>query len=335
MSLTISSGLISDSANGFRSVAFRNIGSAASKVVSSNGSVTAVGDHIAITAGSRLSAQSAGHNQGIANAAKATSLLQVADDALGEIDARLARMKQLAADASQTALSKTNPAPHLVSERDRAIMNAEFATLRAEIETIATGTSFEDTKLLDGLTVSFALGGGGTGGDSITITLASARVADLAAGLDTADISTSGGAAAALTIVNSAIGKAGEIRTAVRGAQERFDFATGNLAFGASVADAERASRLTPEVTLDIAHLAANQLLDARGIDEVTQSSSLQRALLTRVIIPKTTDNDATGAEAGDGAKSAPSVPNPVPVSGSASISSSYQPQGQSVSLTV
>ena len=149
--------------------------------------------------------------------------------------------------------------------------------------------------------------------------------------LDTADISTNGGAAAALTIVVSAIGTAGDIRTAVRGAQERFDFATGNLAFGASVVDAERASRLIPEVILDISHLAANQLLDARGIDAVSRNSSLKRALLTPVINPKTTDSDATGTEPGGGAKSAPSVPNPVVVSGS----SSNAPQGQSVSLTV
>lgn len=328
MSLTINSGLIGNGAN-----RFLNIGSAASKVVSSSGLVTAAADHIALNAGARLSAQSAGHNQGIANAAKASSLLQVADDALGEIEVKLARMEQLAADASQTDLSDTNLAPHLVSDQDRAIMNVEFATLLAEIETIATYTSFEDTNLLDGLSVSFTLGGGGTGGDSITITLESAGVADLAAGLDTADISTDSGAAAALTLVESAIGAAAEIRTAVHGAQQRFDFAAGNLGFGAAVADAERVSRLTPEVTLDIAHLAANQLLDARGIDELTQSSSLKRALFAPVVNPKTTDSDATGTEAGGGAKSAPSVPNPVPVS--ASGSSSNGPKGQSVSLTV
>ena len=73
MSLTISSCLIGNSANGFRSIVFRDIGSAASRVVSSSASVTAAGDHIAITAGSRLSAQSAGHNQGIANAAEETA----------------------------------------------------------------------------------------------------------------------------------------------------------------------------------------------------------------------------------------------------------------------
>ena len=328
MSVTLSSGLIADSANGFR-----NIGSAAPKIVSGNGSVTAAGDYIAITAGSRLSAQSVGHNQGLANAAKASSLLQVADDALSGIEVKLARMEQLAADASQTDLSNTNLAPHLVSEQDRAIMNVEFATLVAEIETIATGTSFEDTKLLDGLSVSFTLGGGGTVGDSITVTLTSAKVTDLAAGLDSADISTDAGAAAALTMVVSAIGAAAEIRTAVHGAQGRFDFAVGNLGFGAAVVDAERASRLTPEVTLDISHLAANQLLDARGIDELTWKSSLKRALLKPVIIPDTTDGGTTGTETGGGAKSAPSAPKPV--SGSPPGASSYEPQGQSVSLSV
>ncbi len=327
MALTISSALIAESTSGFRNLAFQNIGSAASKVVSANGSVSAASDHIALNAGSRLGAQSAGHKQGVANAAKATSMLQVAGDALDEIDVKLDRMKQLAADASLTALSVTNPAPNIVSAVDRAIMNIEFATLRAEIDTIATNTSFGNTKLLDGLNVTFTLGGGAQSGDSIAITLASAKAVDLAAGLATAGISTLGGATAALAHVTTAIGALDDIQTAVRGAEERFGFASGNLAFGASVADAERTGRLTPDVTLDISLLAANQLLDQRGIDASSEGAALDRALLTRVIGSLTTGIDAMKTEPDDSAKSAPSAPAPAAVSS--------EPKGQSVSLTV
>ncbi len=68
------------------------------------------------------------------NAGEAASLLRVADAGLDEINDALTRMKELATEASTTSPSR----------RDRAIMNAEFETLRAEIDSIAERTEFND-----------------------------------------------------------------------------------------------------------------------------------------------------------------------------------------------
>lgn len=335
MALTISPSLISDTASGYRNLTFRDVGSAASSIAFSKSSIQASTDHIALSAGARLATQSADYKQGIANASKAASLLQVADKAVDEIDTRLARLQELAADASLTELSEDRPAPELVSDRDRAMMNAEFAVLRSEIDAIARDTSFDGTTLLDGLSVTFTVGGGGQSGDSIAITLAAADSASLAAGLDTADISTLASSSAALTLVNTAIGAAGNISTAIRGAQERFGFAANSLSFAASVADTDRAGRLTPDVTLDISHLAASQSLEARGIDPATVSQSLERSLLNTFVVDTTTTETGEADESNSTTGVGQTTDGSNPAKRSSLPKAQPKIQDQSVSLTV
>ena len=73
------------------------------------------------------------------------ALLQVADRGLAAIDDALTAMKVLAERASST----TAPLSH----RERAILNAEFQILRAEIDRIADQTEFNGIKVLKGVTV--------------------------------------------------------------------------------------------------------------------------------------------------------------------------------------
>ena len=333
MALTISPNLIADPSTGTLSAAFRNIGSAATGVVAAGGAISAARDHVALRSGALLSAQAAGHRQGIDNAAKAVSLLQVAGSALDEIDSRLARMKQRAADASQTSLSATNLAPQHVSSQDRAVFNAEFTALRAEIDAIAGGTTFDGLNLFtDPVLTSFdiTLGGGGTSGDSITVALQGVAPGDLAAGLDSDTLLTQASAATALANVNTAIGTLGAQREGVSGTLDRFGYATDNLEFGASVADAERTSRLTPAVTLDTSLLVSGRLLDQRGIDALTHDSALDRTLLERII--STTQPDADVGETDDPADGTASVPV-APIR--APQPQPSEPQGPSLSITV
>ena len=321
MALTISPNLITDPSTGTLSAAFRDIGSAATGVVAAGGAISATRDHMALRSGALLSAQAAGHRQGIDNAAKAVSLLQVAGSALDEIDSRLARMKQLAADASQTSLSATNLAPQHVSSRDRAVFNAEFTALRAEIDAIAGGTSFDGLTLFTDLSLDIALGGGGTSSDSITVALQKVASGDLAAGLDSDSLLTQASAVTALANINVAIDTLGAQREAVSSTLDRFGYATNNLEFGAAVADAERTRRLTPEVTLDTSMLVSGQLLDQRGIDPSTHDSNLNRALLERITtitMPDTdvgeTDDPADGTASAPAATAAPvRAPQPQP----------------------
>jgi flagellin len=78
--------------------------------------------------------------QGIRNAADAVSLIQTADGALGVIDAKLIRMKELAEQAATGTYTTAQ----------REIINAEFRAMATEIDRISNATNFNGIKLLDG-----------------------------------------------------------------------------------------------------------------------------------------------------------------------------------------
>jgi flagellin-like hook-associated protein FlgL len=79
-------------------------------------------------------------NQGIRNTADAISMIQTADGALGVIDEKLVRMKELAEQAATGTYTTAQ----------REIINSEYQAMAAEIDRIATATDFNGIKLLDG-----------------------------------------------------------------------------------------------------------------------------------------------------------------------------------------
>jgi flagellin-like hook-associated protein FlgL len=79
-------------------------------------------------------------NQGIRNTADAISMIQTADGALGVIDEKLTRMKELAEQAATGTYTTAQ----------REIINSEYQAMAAEIDRIANATNFNGIKLLDG-----------------------------------------------------------------------------------------------------------------------------------------------------------------------------------------
>ena len=125
-------------------------------------------------------------------------------------------------------------------------MNSEFASLRAEIDTLVGDKVVDGVTVLGGFSFSVALGGGGQAGDSATVGLASAASADLAAGFDSADITTLANATAALADTQAAIETLGDLKAQARGAQNRLGYASNSLSDAAGVSDATREGQLTP-----------------------------------------------------------------------------------------
>ena len=79
-------------------------------------------------------------HQGVNNANDAISLIQTADGALGVIDEKLIRMKELAEQASTGTYDSVQ----------RLMIDSEFQQMASEIERIARATDFNGIKLLDG-----------------------------------------------------------------------------------------------------------------------------------------------------------------------------------------
>jgi flagellin len=88
----------------------------------------------------RMTTQVRGMNQAVRNANDGISLAQTAEGALGAITDNLQRIRELAVQSANS----TN------STSDREALQKEVSQLQSEIQRVATQTSFNDTKLLDG-----------------------------------------------------------------------------------------------------------------------------------------------------------------------------------------
>jgi len=107
----------------------------------------------------RFTAQIKGLNQGVRNANDGISLSQTAEGALSEVTNNLQRIRELAVQSANA----TNTAA------DRTALQAEVSALVGEIDRVATQTSFNGTKLLNGGFAGAVFQIGANAGDSITI----------------------------------------------------------------------------------------------------------------------------------------------------------------------
>ncbi len=102
--------------------------------------LSAKDDAAALAVGSRLAIEVSALRQASVNASQASSMLQIADGAMGKVFDILSRMKALSVQAASGHLSTA----------DRANLNTEFTQLQDEIDRIADNTSFSGTQLVAG-----------------------------------------------------------------------------------------------------------------------------------------------------------------------------------------
>lgn len=88
----------------------------------------------------KMRSQISGLELAIRNAQDATSMLQVAEGALGETNSMLQRMRELAVQASSDTLTS----------QDRSYIQLEIDELKKQIDRIANTTQFNNKRILDG-----------------------------------------------------------------------------------------------------------------------------------------------------------------------------------------
>jgi flagellin len=120
----------------------------------------------------RMTADVRGLSVAIRNAGDGISLAQTAETAMGEVTNMLQRMRELAVQAANGT----------VSAEDRQALQAEVAQLVSEIDNVANRTSFNGIKLLDGSSTALALQTGSRAGQTVGLSIGSARAGDLGTG---------------------------------------------------------------------------------------------------------------------------------------------------------
>ncbi|HNP34438.1 MAG TPA: flagellin [Woeseiaceae bacterium] len=128
----------------------------------------------------RFTTQIRGLNQAVRNASDGISLSQTAESALGELTNNLQRIRELAVQSANA----TN------SASDRSALNAEVQQRIAEVERIASQTSFNGRKVLDGTfgSAQFQVGAnvGETIGVNLTTGMRSTQIGQIASATGTA-----------------------------------------------------------------------------------------------------------------------------------------------------
>ena len=113
---------------------------------------SAADDVAGLAIAARMTSQTRGLNQAVANASDAIGMVQTADGAIASVTDMLQRMRELTVQA----VSGTNTA------RDRSALDIEYQTLKSELTRVFSQTQWNGDNLLDGshfgATTSFQIG---------------------------------------------------------------------------------------------------------------------------------------------------------------------------------
>ncbi len=232
-------------------------------------------------------------NQGVRNANDAISLIQTADGALGVIDEKLIRMKELAEQAATGTYNSTQ----------RLIIDSEYQAMASEITRIANATDFNGTKLLDG-----TLSGGHDGSKLVSegmmkihfgvsndsaedyyyIEIGSVTASSLGVGNESVEgdgysISTQQAAQRALDAVTNAIVSKDNIRAHLGALQNRLENTITNLQVQAENLQSAESRISDVDVATEMTNFVRNQILTQSAISMLSQANSMPQMALSLI----------------------------------------------------
>ena len=230
-------------------------------------------------------------HQGARNANDAISMIQTADGALGVIDEKLTRMKELAEQAATGTYDSTQ----------RLMIESEYQAMASEITRIATATDFNGIHLLNGTLSSDSHDGSGltstgklkihfgTGNDSAEdyyyITIGCSTASSLGVGNQALDasgalrsgatVSTQEAAQKSLEAITQAIVSKDKIRAHLGAMQNRLENTITNLNTQAENLQAAESRISDVDVATEMTSFVRNQILTQSAVAMLSQANSL------------------------------------------------------------
>ena len=232
--------------------------------------------------------------QGVRNANDAISLIQTADGALGIIDEKLTRMKELAEQAATGTYDSTQ----------RLMIESEYQAMASEITRIATATDFNGIHLLNGTLSSSTHDGSGmtstgklkihfgTANDSAedyyyiqigTSTASALGVGNQAVGTDGLTVSTQEAAQKALVAITNAVVSKDKIRAHLGALQNRLENTISNLTTQSENLQAAESRISDVDVATEMTKFVRNQILTQSSVAMLSQANSMPRMAMTLI----------------------------------------------------
>jgi len=224
---------------------------------------TAADDAAGLGISERMRAQIRSYAVAQRNTMDGISLVQTAEGSLNEVSNMLARMRELAVQASNGTLST----------EDRATVNTEFAQLISEIDRVASTAEFNGIALLDGSTTSASIqvGVDAGAGNQIDISLVDTTAATL--GIDSLATDTVVNAQAALTALDTAINTVNTGRGQLGAFQNRLQSAFASVQVTHENLSAAESRIRDVDVASETADLTRNAIMQQAAVAVLAQAN--------------------------------------------------------------
>jgi flagellin len=286
MSLVINHNMMAMNANRNLAESYGNLGVSTRRLSSGLRVGTAADDAAGLAIRELMRSDIKSLNQGIRNANDAISMIQTADGALGVIDEKLIRMKELA----------TQAATGTYNSDQRLIIDSEYQAMASEITRIANATDFNGIHLLNGNMsgeVSAHDGSGlksngpvkvhfGTGNDCaedyyyVSIDTSTASALGVGMGANNS-ISTQELAQKSLDKLNNAIISKDKIRANLGALQNRLENTITNLSIQAENVQASESRISDVDVATEMTEFTRNQILTQSAVAMLSQANGMPR----------------------------------------------------------
>ncbi len=287
MALIINHNLMAQNATRNLNTAYAALATSTNRLSSGLRVTTAADDAAGLAVRELMRADIASLNQGVRNANDAISLIQTADGALGVIDEKLIRMKELAEQAATGTYTSDQ----------RLIIDSEYQAMASEITRIANATDFNGIYLLNGnLSGSTHDGSGlvstgklkvhfGPANDSAEdyyyIQIGTSTASAFGLGMAASNsISTQALAQDALVKINNAIISKDIIRANLGALQNRLENTISNLEIQAENLQAAESQISDVDVATEMTEFVRQQILTQAAVAMLSQANSLPQMAL-------------------------------------------------------
>ncbi len=292
MAMVINHNLMAMNANRNLASSYGNLATSVQRLSSGLRVNSAADDAAGLAIRELMRADIASLNQGVRNANDAISLIQTADGALGVIDEKLIRMKELAEQAATGTYGSDQ----------RLMIESEYQAMASEITRIANATDFNGVHLLNGGLSSDVHNGEsltstgklkihfGSGNDSAEdyyyVKIGNSTASALGVGNSAATtsaaytVSTQAAAQRALDGINQAITSKDKIRADLGAMQNRLENTISNLQIQAENLQAAESQISDVDVATEMTEFVRNQILTQAGVAMLSQANSMPRMAL-------------------------------------------------------
>ncbi|SDN23625.1 flagellin [Geodermatophilus siccatus] len=221
-----------------------------------------------------LRSQIGGLKVAVRNSQDGISVVQTAEGALTETHSILQRMRDLAVQASNHGA---------LTDTDKAKADEEFQALAKELDDIASKTTFNGTKLLNGSYSSMNFQVGSNAGETLTVTIgnmAASGASSLFGATGAGNISSASSASAAITAVTSAIGTVSTERAKLGAVQNRLEHKINNLNATIENLTASESRIRDTDMAEEMVSFTRSQILSQAGTAMLAQANQSSQGVL-------------------------------------------------------